>query len=142
MQIISFNFDKIMAERKSREAKQGLKIESSMNIREIEEEKIPGIKDQQVMRLVFDFSTTYDKDYARIDFTGTILIAVEKGSFKTFLKMWKEKNVDEQTRIPVVNLILTRCNLRSLQLEDELGLPLHIPLPKVMNDKEMKSYTG
>jgi len=39
-------------------------------------------------------------------------------------------------RVPLFNFIMNKCNIKALYLEDEMGLPLHIPLPKISTEQE------
>ncbi len=147
MHIIGFHFDKILAERKSQDVKSDLKVNSTLNIKDVVEEKVPVMKEQVVLRFTFEFLTEYDPHYATLLFTGNILMAAEKGESKDILKRWRSKEVSKDLQVPLFNLILTKCNVRSLQLEDELGLPLHIQLPKISDKQEPDSqpksnYTG
>lgn len=143
MRVLGFNFDKISGERKSREIIPNMKVSSSLNIRDIAEEKLDVVKEQTILKFIFDFATTYEKDYASLMFSGSILVASDKGKTKEILKMWKNKEVEPELRLSLYNLILNKCNVRSLQLEDEMGLPLHIQLPRISEQqKEEKSYTG
>jgi hypothetical protein len=64
----------------------------------------------------------------------------EISELKDILKKWKGKKLADETRIPLFNTILTKCNLKSLQLEEEFGLPTHIPMPRVQPPQEDKSY--
>ena len=139
MQVIGFNFDKISAERKSQEAKSNLKVNSTLNIKHVVEEKILVMKDQAGLRFSFEFLTEYAPDYASLIFTGSILMTAEKGEGKDILKRWKDKEINPNLQISLFNLILSKCNVRSLQLEDELGLPLHIQLPRISDEKSLSS---
>ena len=142
MQVIGFNFDKIAAERKSYEIRNNLKINSNLNVKDITEEKTDVLKDRGVLKFVFEFITSYEENYASLVFSGSILIASEKAKIKDVLKSWKNKEVDPSLRVMIFNFILNKCNLRSLQLEDELGLPLHIQLPRISEEKPESKYTG
>jgi hypothetical protein len=55
----------------------------------------------------------------------------ESKIIKDFIKQWKQKKLPEEHRILIFNVILKKSNLKAMQLEDELNLPLHIPLPSV-----------
>lgn len=130
MQIINFTFTKIESERKK--PLQGkIEIGSNINIKSISEEKIEMFKDKNVLRFNFDFVINYKPETAHVTFEGLILATVDKKEHKEILAKWKTKKVADDIRIPLFNLILTKCNLRALQLEDELNLPAHIPLPQV-----------
>ncbi len=142
MQVIGFQFEKISAERKSFEVKEGLHVQSALNIKDVLEEKIIFLKDQHLLKFVFEFTTAYEPDYAFLFFSGAVVVAVDKSQSDQILKEWKKKEVNPSIQLPLFNLILTKCNVRSLQLEDELGLPLHLQLPKLEQKEKGKSYTG
>ena len=55
---------------------------------------------------------------------------------KEILKQWKNKKISEDFKIPLFNLILRKSNVKTLELEEEMGLPLHIPLPHLKNQKK------
>jgi hypothetical protein len=45
-------------------------------------------------------------------------------------KLWKKKEMPNAMRLPIFNFILRKCTAKALTLQDELGLPTHIPLPR------------
>jgi hypothetical protein len=138
MQIIGFSFEKILAERKKNP--QGkIEIKSNINLKDVKEEKVSLIKDKDVLRFTFEFSIIYAPDIAEIKFQGFILGIVEKEKFKETIKNWKTKKIPDDLRLPIFNLILTKCNLKALQFEEEFGLPTHVPLPKISPPQD-KSY--
>jgi len=142
MQIIGFNFEKITAERK-KPSKGKLEITSNISIETISEEKIDLVKDQTPLKFGFAFSVNYNPDMADINLNGSVLVLLEKNKAKQVIKKWKSKKIEDDIRIPLFNLILTRSNLKALQLEEELQLPTHIPFPKIQAEKDnSKSYAG
>lgn len=141
MQVIGFNFTKISSERKK--APEGkLEIKSNINIKSVEEDKLDLLKDKDVLKFGFEFSIDYSPGIANLSFEGSILAIAEKDKFKEILKKWKNgKKVSDEIRFFLFNTILGKCNLKSLQLEEEFGLPPHIPLPRVELPKDQdKSY--
>ncbi len=137
MKIIGFNFTKILAEK---EGPAGGKVNVSMsiNVSNIEKQKLSAIG-QDVIKAEFNFSIKYEK-MANLNFKGEIYFTAEEEKLKEVVKKWKDKKVPEDIRVPLYNLILTKCNIRALELEDELGLPTHVPLPKVSNKQPETSY--
>ena len=143
MQVISFNFEKIQAERKQAKGMQNMQINSNINIKNITQEEISIVKDKPVLKFDFEFSVNYKPEIAEIVFRGFSLVLVEKDESKDILKKWKNKKISEEVRLPLFNLILTKCNLRALQLEEELNLPTHIPLPRIKPEQQKnQNYTG
>ncbi len=141
MQVIGFNFKKIQAEKKNL-SKDKLTIDSNVNIQNITEEKIEAVKDKPVLKFDFNFTVNYKPDVAEIKLQGMVLLMVEKDQSKMIFKKWKNKEVLEEIRVPLFNLILTKCNLKALMLEEELSLPTHIPLPRIKPQQNNTNYTG
>ena len=141
MQVIGFNFKKIQAEKKNL-SKDKLTIDSNVNIQNISEEKIEAVKDKPVLKFDFNFTVNYKPDVAEIKLQGMVLLMVEKDQSKMIFKKWKNKEVLEEIRVPLFNLILTKCNLKALMLEEELSLPTHIPLPRIKPQQNNTNYTG
>lgn len=139
MQVIGFNLEKISAERKKPVAGK-LEIKSNINVKEIATEKLSVIKDKDVLKFSFEFSINYEPGIADLKFEGSVLVITEKNQAKDILKKWKTKKIADEYRIPLFNLILTKCNLRALQFEEELALPTHIPMPKIQPPQNDKGY--
>lgn len=140
MQILGFNFEKIKAERKS-QAQGKLEISSNIDIKDIVQEKLDLVKEQVPIKISFEFSVKYKPEIAEIVLAGSILVLSEKDISKEILKKWKAKKIEESMRIPVFNFIMNKCNLKAMQLEEELTLPTHVPLPRIQQ-QEQKTYTG
>jgi len=139
MQVIGFNFTKISSERKK--APEGkIEIKSNINVKTIEPEKLELIKEKDVLKFTFEFSIDYTPGIAKLDFEGFSLIMLEKNKSKEILKKWKSKKIDDDVRLPLFNLILTKCNLKALQLEEEFGLPTHVPMPKLAPPQNNQGY--
>lgn len=140
MQILGFNFEKIKAERhKQLEGK--IEISSNIDITEISQEKLELVKEQTPLKFIFQFTVKYKPDLAEIVFQGAVLFVTDKDKAKDILKKWKTKKIDDEVRIPLFNFIMNKCNLKALQLEEDLTLPTHIPLPRIQ-PHDNKSYTG
>lgn len=134
MQIIGFNLSKISTERK--EKQQGkLEIKQNINIDDISEDKI-SISDKDIIKISFTFSVNYSPDFAKVELKGQIVLLPEKEELKDILKDWKKKQISEKFRIPLFNFIMSKCNIKALSLEEELNLPLHVPMPRISPKKE------
>ncbi|MEK6830862.1 MAG: hypothetical protein AABX77_02435 [Nanoarchaeota archaeon] len=129
MRIIGFNLTKILVQ-KQEKSEERLQISQNINIKDITEEKIP-ITENKALKISFNLIVEYSNNYAKIEFDGTILVLAEKDELKKILESWKSKKIIEQIRVPLFNFIMDRCNIKALQLEDELGLPFHVPMPKL-----------
>ncbi|MDP2926100.1 MAG: hypothetical protein Q8N99_07020 [Nanoarchaeota archaeon] len=133
MKIIGFNLSKVLAEKKEK-APERVQINQNIDIKNIVKEKIP-ISQNEILVLSFSFTISYSGDYAKIEFVGNILLMPEKDELKNFLKSWKDKKIPDEARPPLFNFIMNKCNIKALTLADDLGLPSHIPMPRIEPEK-------
>lgn len=134
MQIIGFNLNKISAERE--EKSQGkLEIKQNINIDHVSEDKI-NISNKGIIKVSFTFSVDYSPNFAKLELKGQTVLLPENDELKEILKDWKKKQISDKFRIPLFNFIMGKCNIKALGLEDELNLPLHMPMPRISPKKE------
>lgn len=129
MRIISFNLTKILIE-KEEKPREKVQISQNINIKEITKEKIP-ISDIEVLKITFNLTIDYEEKHARVEFEGNLMLIPEKEEMKTLLDSWKNKKIPDQAKIFIFNFIMNKCNVKALYLEDELGLPYHVPMPRI-----------
>ena len=131
MKVIGFNFNKISIERLSDNI-QNLKIKTNIDIAEIKEVKNNLIKtDESILSIKFIYIVDYDPNFAKIELSGNILFEIASDDAKKVMEGWKNKNINEDFKIALFNLILRKSNVKALQLEDDMNLPLHISLPSL-----------
>lgn len=129
MRFIGFNFTKISVERFA-PVKTGVKIQTSVDIKEIKTAKADLFNSKEdFLEVKFSYSVKYEPKAAELNFEGLVLIAAESKEAKEILKSWKKKELPEEFRIQVVNIVMRKANLKALVFEDEMNLPLHVPLP-------------
>lgn len=134
MRILGFNLTKISIERKEK-MQEKVNIKSNIEIKDLEKDSIDLTK-QEILKISFDFIVNYEPDFARLSLSGYIMTLPDSDELKKIMKSWKDKKVPEEMRIPLFNFIMTKCNLKALELEDELGLPLHVPMPRLSPQKQ------
>ena len=134
MRIIGFNLTKILAERQEEDG-QGIRVDQNINIKDIKEEKNP-ITNNKALKIKFTLTVTYSKDFGKIEFEGSIMTLPDEGEFKSIMDSWKDKKIPENMKFGIFNFIMNKCNVKALHLEDEMGMPLHIPMPRL--SKELK----
>ncbi len=123
-------------------------ISNNVSIKEVNEAKVTmGKEKQDVLRIVFEFSTNYSqsKDVinAFIKIIGEIIFHDDSTKMKTYLKQWnKDKKLPRVVMEEVLNVILTRSNIDALNISQDFNLPPPIPLPKINVEKESQSYIG
>jgi|APSaa5957512622_1039677.scaffolds.fasta_scaffold145964_2 hypothetical protein len=137
MRIIGFNLTKISVQRDEAQKKQS-QINQDINIKDVKEEDIPISKDKAI-KITFNLTISYSDDFAKIEFEGSVLILPDKEELEKFMEGWKDKKIPETTRIPLFNFIMGKCNIKALALEDEMNLPLHIPMPRISAEGQQQS---
>ncbi|MAG02755.1 hypothetical protein CMI42_05440 [Candidatus Pacearchaeota archaeon] len=138
MRIIGFNLTKILVEKKDEQPK-GIKVNQKIDIRDLKKEEIP-ITKSEIIKLNFKLTFDYSDNYAKIEFEGNVLILPDRDEMKKFLDSWKSKQLPEGSRIPLFNFIMDKCNIKALVFEDDMGLPLHLPMPRAsINPNQNKS---
>ncbi len=132
MALVGFNLTKISVEKKNPISGQ-VNIKTNLRISDITEEKskVELGKENTILRFDFEFTIEYEPKVASIKFEGHILELQEDKEAKIILKEWKTKTIDEDLRLRVSNVIWTKCNVKAFLLEEEIGLPIHIPLPRL-----------
>ena len=136
MKLLGFNFEKISIER-LKNSQGEIKIKSNIDISEIKEMKADFLKSQEnPLQIDFVYSVDYEPEVARIELKGTIILSVEEQQSKEILKDWKKKKTSEDFRQVVFNLILRKATIRALELEDEMNLPPHMPMPVLGHEKQ------
>jgi hypothetical protein len=137
MKLVGFDFKKVSIER-FKDSSESLKFNTKMDISSIEPLKSDLIKTREdLLKVEFVFSVLYEPEFAKVELAGKMILAVEPRIAREVLRGWKDKETSEEFRVFMFNIILRKANIRALQLEEELGLPPHIPLPSV-NKENMK----
>lgn len=138
MNILGFSFSKIAIEKLNGKADK-IKIDSNINILEIKPADSGMLKTKdELLEVKFTHLIKYEPEYAKIEFSGNIFLSAEPKLSKEIMKEWKSKKLKEDFRVFVFNIILKKSNIKALELEDEMNLPPHIPLPEVRPNTEQK----
>jgi hypothetical protein len=146
MKIIGFNITKLGFERKDSVSTE-IKIHNNLEITDLDVEEI-SLSNSPVIKIKFAYKISYVPEVAEISIEGLVLVLDEENESKKILKEWKEKKtVSHDFKISILNFVLGKCNVKALQIEDELGLPLHVPFPKIMPAEKARpenkaKYTG
>jgi len=131
MRLMGFNFTKINVERLGGSG-ENLKINTNIDISEIEKAKVDFFKGkEEILSIKFKYNINYDPEFAKIIFEGNIIITVDSKQSKELLLKWKNKEVLPDVQYFIFNIIIRKANIKALQFEDEMNLPLHIPMPRL-----------
>lgn len=131
MPIVGFGFTKVSAERKDQLKKQD-KVQSSVKITSLKETKIKmSEEEKEALILSFDFNIDYS-NAGKLELLGNIVYYESPDKINELLTAWeKNKTVPPEFGAMMYNFILGKANIKALQLEEEVGLPLHLRLPQV-----------
>lgn len=136
MKLMGFNLNKISAERNTVKPEK-ININTEIKINNIEKPKSDFLKTKEdILNISFDYIINYNKDFGKISFSGNLLIAVDAKISKDVLKKWKDKKMPPEFKINIFNIIMRRANIRALDLEDTINLPLHAQLPYLQPPKK------
>lgn len=131
MRVIGFNFTKLSIE-KSKENQGNLKFNNKIDISSIEPLKSDFLKiKDELLKVDYIYSVLYEPEIAKLEIKGEIILSVDSKTAKDILKGWKDKQTSDDFRVFLFNIILRKSNIKALQMEDELGLPPHIPMPSL-----------
>lgn len=133
MAIVGFEFDKIMVDKKAAGKGSRVNISTNVNITNVAQNDLKlGSSSQGGVKFTFEFSSVYDPKVAKITLEGTVLYLADDKKVKAILDDWKkDKKVKKEIMSPVLNTVLTKCNIQSLILSNTVNLPPPIPMPKV-----------
>ena len=123
LKLIGAKLIKISAERNP-EFSDKLEIKTNIKINSLE--KIKEAKD--TIKLSYDFKIDYNK-LGNILIKGFLFLSGDSKSIKDLLKIQKDKKHDSPEYVAITNLIIQKASIRAFELEEELGLPIHIKLP-------------
>ena len=139
MPVVGFGFDTINIEKKQSFDKED-QINNNIRIIDIKETSLKASAKDELLGffVTFEFGLNYAKA-GEVLLKGHILYYDPENKAKDLLKNWDDgKKLPAQLSTQLFNFILYKCNIRALQLEDEVGLPLHLKLPrfKIQTDKK------
>ncbi|MBS3085394.1 hypothetical protein J4225_01785 [Candidatus Pacearchaeota archaeon] len=132
MKLIGLSFDKISAE-KIGEKLEGVKVDSNIEIIDIKKADFDILKDkEEMLDIKFRQTIQYNPDYAKLEFKGIMLVSLDYKEAKELLKNWqKNKKVPDEFQLTFLNIIIHKSAPKAMQLEEDLGIPFHIPLPRI-----------
>ncbi len=138
MKLLGLNYKKISVE-KLKDNAENINISSSINVSEINKYKTDLFKTKEdLLEIKFNYSVNYAPEVAKLEITGSMIISVEPKVARNVLNKWKDKELDEDFKLSLFNLIIRKTSIISLELEDEVNIPYHIPLPR-LRKKETSS---
>jgi len=131
MKILGFNLTKINVE-KFKDKVENLKINTQIDVAEISEVKSDFFKTkEEILAVKFTYGLNYEPEFAKLEFSGNIVLSLDSKTARNVLKQWKDKKMPEEFRLTLFNIILRKSSLKALQLEEDMNLPIHMQLPSL-----------
>lgn len=132
MTIVGIQFDKIYLE-KFAPARGKVSVNNNVVVKDVSKTELAfGSAKQEALRFDFEFKANYDPKIAEITLTGYLTYFDKKEKIVELVGEWKkEKKISKDVMGPILNSILSKCNIEALLFSREIGLPPPIPLPKV-----------
>lgn len=139
---------KISAERKAE--MKNPSVNTNVQFLNVEKDSLEMLKDHNILKITFSYTLSYsnkqglkeisekDKD-AEVVFEGTFHLSVSAEEEKEFEKSWKKKTIPREHLEVIFNIILRRCTLKALPIQDELAIPspfLNIPPIKIQGSED------
>ena len=123
LKLVGSKFTKINAERNP---EFNGKLEIKTNIKNISLENNKETKD--ILKLIYNFEIDYN-ELGKILIEGLLFLSSDSKTIKELLKIQKDKKYKSPEYITITNLIIQKASIKAFELEEELGLPIHIKLP-------------
>jgi len=123
IRLIGFNFTKISAERKP-DYDGKIETKSNLDIVKIEKVKTPATK-QDSLRADFSVGVDYGK-LGKINLEGNLFLIADSKLIKETVEAWEGKKKPTDLQLGIVNIILQKTSIKAIQIEEEIGLPIHL----------------
>ncbi|MAH49382.1 hypothetical protein CMI37_26395 [Candidatus Pacearchaeota archaeon] len=123
IRLIGFNFTKISAQRNP-DYNGKVEAKSNVDITNMEKVKTPATKNES---LKVDFSVDIDYgELGKVELTGNLFLMADQKLIKETVTGWEEKKQPNNIQLGVVNIILQKTTIKAIQIEEEIGLPIHL----------------
>lgn len=104
------------------------KLEMKTNIKVDSIEKVKEAKD--TLKLLYTFDIEY-VNLGGISIEGILFLSGDVKTIKDLIKIQKDKKYESPEFIAITNIIIQKASIKAFELEEELGLPIHIKLPSL-----------
>ncbi len=132
--IVGIAINSIKARTTGKVAETNVNVNSMPSIKSVEKKKIATLGINDVLVMGYEFKTSFEPEIGEILIEGDVLYQTDKAD--EIAKDWKkEKKLDENIAIDVLNGILRKCLVQSINLTSELRLPPPVMFPVVRKNE-------
>jgi hypothetical protein len=137
MNILGFSFTKISASR-TEGTQETVALDTNLKFTSVERDNAPLLKEGALVKVGFSFELTYQTEhnkkretFASVICEGVILVSCTEKDSQEMIKHWKKKELPTNVKVPLFNLIIRKCSIKSLSLQEDLNLPTNVKIPQV-----------
>ena len=136
MAIVGVDFSKILVEKKDK-AKGKININNNVAMKNVTKNDLTlGGTKQSGVKFEFEYKSSYGEDFAQILLGGSVLYLADEKMVADIVASWeKDKKLKKEIAEPILNAILSKCNIQSIILSNTVNLPPPMPMPTVDTQK-------
>ena len=98
------------------------------NIQIISVDKVKDAK--ETIKIEYAFDIDYG-ELGKVEIKGLLFLSTDSKTIKDIQKAVKDKKIDSRENITLTNLVMQKASIKAFEIEEELGLPIHIRLPTI-----------
>lgn len=92
--------------------------------------KIDRVKESKdTLKIAYSFEVDY-ADLGNVFLEGNVFVMSDTKTVRDILKSWESKDFGSEENSLISSIILQKASIKLFALEDDLGLPPHIRMPK------------
>jgi acyl carrier protein len=111
-----------------------LKIDTNINLKSIEKFK-PELSNINSIKTDATFKISYD-ELGFIEISGQLFLSCDNDKqIDEIVSNFDQKKFDSIEIISIMNIIMQKFSIKAFEIEEELGLPIHIKLPSLSSKK-------
>lgn len=92
--------------------------------------EISPLKNKETFQAKYIFEVNYI-DLGKISLEGSLFFSTDSKTLKELQKAWKENKIETPEYIFITNNIIQKASIKAIQIEEEMGFPIHLRLPRV-----------
>lgn len=133
MKLLGSKITKINAER-NLDFDGKLELNTNINIKSIEKFQ-PDKVDIESLKVNAIFEVQYS-ELGKISIEGQLYLSTNSENVEEIIENFKANKYDTPEQMAIMNIIIQKFSIKAFELEEELGLPIHIRLPTLQQKKE------
>jgi len=133
MKLLGSKITKINAERNP-DFDGKLELNTNINIKSIEKFQ-PENANIESLKVNAVFEIQYG-ELGQISIEGQLYLNTDTKEIEEIINNFKSNKFDTPEQMAIMNIVIQRFSIKAFELEEELGLPIHIRLPTLQPKKE------